>query len=102
MKKSVLSLLFLPVFAVAQQTQPQESVTVNKPVICVQTEVLMSTLEKSEYQEIPYWMGTDSNSYWALVVNEKTGTWTMIQFTQDVGCIVGAGSNSGTVLQPQK
>jgi hypothetical protein len=101
MKKLVLGLLLLPMVAVAQQTQP-ESVTVDKPVLCTQTEALMSTMEKSDYQEIPYWMGTDSNSYWALVVNQKTGTWTMIQFTQDVGCIVGAGENHGIVRQPKK
>ena len=100
MKKLALSLLLLPVIAVAEQ--PPEAVTVDKPVICVQTEVLMSTMEKSDYQEIPYWMGTDSNSYWGLVVNQKTGTWTMIQFTQDMGCIVGAGKNHGVVRQPKK
>jgi len=94
MKKLLLSVLFLPVFAFAQQQQqPQEIITANKEVTCVDTATLMNALEKSEFKEIPYWMGTDSDSYWGLVVNEKTGTWTMIQFTQDLGCIIGSGKN---------
>lgn len=98
MKKLAISLLMLPMITVAQQAPN----TVDKPVVCVNVEVLMAELESSKYKEVPFWMGTDSKSYWGLVVNEKTGTWSLIQFDQEIGCIIGVGKNSGTIIQPKE
>lgn len=103
MKKFLASVLLLPAFAFAQQQQqPQGPVTVEKPVVCVSAEVLMDALEKSESKEVPYWMGTDAETYWGMLVNEKTGTWTIIQFNRDIGCIIGAGENHGHMIQKTK
>lgn len=103
MKKLVLSLLALPVFAFAQQPSP-DVVTIEKSVVCIDAAVLVNELESNKYREVPVWMGTDieSASLWGLITNPVTGTWTIIQFDQDVGCIIGAGTNSGPVLPPAK
>lgn len=102
MKKLVLSLLALPVFAFAQQSP--NAVTIEKSVVCIDAAVLVNGLEDNKYREVPVWMGTDidSDSLWGLITNPVTGTWTIIQFDQDVGCIIGAGTNSGPVRPPQK
>lgn len=101
MKKFMMSVLLLPavVFAQQQQQQPQEPVTVDKKVTCASTELVMRALESSEYKEIPYWMGTDGDSYWGMLVNENTKTWTIIQFNRDVACIIGSGKNHGHMLK---
>lgn len=100
MKKFVLSVLLMPVLVLAQSMD--KPVTVDKPVVCVNTEQLFAAMERSEYQETPHWMGTDSNSYWGMFVNLDTRTWTIIQFTADVACVVGAGENHGHMTPPNK
>lgn len=98
MKKIALGLLLLPMITLAQQ-EPQ---TVEKPVVCVDVEILMDELQNNKYKEEPVWMGTSGDSYWGLVVNKDTGTWTLIQFNQETGCMIGAGENHGTVLKPKQ
>lgn len=95
MKNLIFSLLLLPVFAFAQQ----EPNIVDKKIVCVEIDVLMKELKKNEYNEIPFWMGTDTESYWTLIANKDTGTWTIIQFNEEVGCMIGAGENHGTMLE---
>lgn len=100
MKKFLASVLLLPAFAFAQQQQqPQGPVTVEKKVTCTSAEVLLKALEASETKEMPYWMGTDTDSYWGMLVNEQTKTWIIIQFNKDVGCIIGMGKNHGHMLK---
>lgn len=100
MKKFLISVLLLPAFAFAQQQQqPQGPVTVEKPIICASAEVLMKALEASESKELPYWMGTDTDTYWGMLVNKQTGTWTIIQFNNDIGCVIGTGKNHGHTIE---
>ena len=88
MRKFLLGVLLLPALVVAQP------VTVEKPVICEKTELVIESLQKGEYKEQPIWIGVDEASRYSLFVNEKTKTWTMIQFNQQIACIIGAGNSS--------
>lgn len=95
MRKLFLSVLFLPVLSLAQQS----GTTANKSVYCDKLEVILPVLVK-DYEEKPNWIGKDSetNSNYSLLSNAKTKTWTLIQFSNDVACVLGTGVES-TVLE---
>jgi hypothetical protein len=92
MRKFLLGVLLLPALVVAQP------VTVEKPVICEKTELVIESLQKGEYKENPSWIGYDDKSKYALFVNEKTRTWTMIQFNENIACLIGTGEGSKQIF----
>lgn len=96
MRKYFLGVLLLPVFALAQP------VTVEKPVICDKTEKVISTLMNGEYKEQPLWIGVDSKSRYSLFVNEKTRTWTFVQFNENIACVLGLGESSKSIFPDPK
>jgi len=67
--------------------------TINKPIVCEETSVVLSTLFSSEYQEFPIWMGSGENSRFSLFANEKTKSWTLIQYDEKIACVLGVGSH---------
>jgi hypothetical protein len=73
-----------------------------KPLVCDETARFMEVLRGSEFKEIPFWFGADSDSgsKFMMVVNEKTKTWTMIQFTGKVACILGSGDSYKFIKGP--
>jgi len=89
MKALLAGVLLLPALAVAQQ----DYAIVEKQVICGETKKVLEYLYET-YNERPIWMGIGSDSRYSLLVDPKTGNWTLIQFNQDVVCIVGAGADS--------
>lgn len=96
MRKLLLGVLLLPALA---QAQP---VTVEKPVVCDKTEKVIETLQGGQYKENPSWIGFDDKSKYALFVNEKTKTWTMIQFNENIACVIGLGEGSKTIFTGPK
>ena len=73
----------------------------NKAVVCDETKKIISALSE-HWNEKLQWIGNDSTdaSKYGLFVNEKTGTWTMLQFTAEVACIIGVGEKSKLILGP--
>lgn len=92
MHKFIFGVLLLPALALAQP------VTVEKPVVCEKTVTVLEAFSKGEWQEKPFWIGEDNKSKFGLLVNEKTKTWTLIQFNNDIACILGTGINHQTFL----
>jgi hypothetical protein len=92
MRKFLLGVLLLPALVVAQP------VTVEKPVICEKTELVIGSLLNGEYKEQPVWIGVDESSKYSLFVNDKTKTWTMIQFNQQMACIIAVGIKAKMVF----
>jgi len=66
---------------------------INKKVQCGVTKEVLAALISEEYREAPYWMGEDNTSSYILMVNEKTKSWTLLQYTDDTACILGTGVN---------
>ena len=83
MKKLLLGVLLLPALAYP------DPVKVDKEIICDETKVIISTLMK--YKESPVWIGKDDISKYALLANEQTGSWTLVQFNDTIACIIGVG-----------
>jgi len=88
--------LFLPALVLAQP------VTVEKPVVCEKTILVLEAFSKGEWQEKPFWVGEDQSSKFGLLVNEKTKTWTLIQFNNEIACVLGTGKNHQTFLSGPK
>lgn len=65
---------------------------VNKPVYCGPINGLLSKLSGT-YDEKLYWIGKSESedSKFALLVNNKTKTWTIVQFNGSVACVLGSG-----------
>jgi len=93
MKAFLAGVLLLPALAVAQQ----DYVIVEKDVVCAETKKVLESLVTT-HKEIPVWMGEESKSRYSLLINEKTGAWTLIQFDQEIACIIGAGDKSKDLL----
>ena len=87
MRSILLGVLLLPALATAQP------VTVEKPVICDKIKTIVEVISGSKYSEQPVWVGQDDTSKYVMMANEKTGTWTIIQFNDQIACILGSGEN---------
>ena len=100
MKMLLLVALLVPMLSYSQQKQePQEPTMVDKKVICTTTENLKNALTNISFKELPVWIGKDDTSAWALITNKSTGTWTLIQFDDNVGCMIGSGDHQVDVTQ---
>lgn len=66
--------------------------TINKSIVCEETSVVLTTLFSGDYQEFPIWMGNGENSRFSLFANEKTKSWTLIQYDEKIACVLGVGT----------
>jgi hypothetical protein len=88
MRKLLAALLFVPALVSA------ESVTIEKKVVCDTLEIIIETFIKGDPKEEIFWIGQDSATSYALLINEKTRTWSLIQFKENVACVLGIGEGS--------
>ena len=70
---------------------------VNKPVFCSSLKTIIESVS-GEFGEVPAWRGNDDKSKYVMMSNPKTGTWTMIQYNDQIACVVGFGFNSRTIF----
>lgn len=76
--------------------QVHSQTVVEKSVVCIDTQSLFKALSGNEFTEKPQWFGRsdEEDSNFVLLVNAKTKTWTLVQFNDKVGCILGTGQRS--------
>lgn len=103
MKKILLPLLLFPILAIGNSTSEEQEFTfVQNRMVCVQAEVLYSSLD--EYGEKPLMHmvshrrindGVEENidSYPTIMfVNPRTGTWSLVEkHSENVLCILAIG-----------
>ena len=100
MKATAVAFLFCLTSTIAYAIQP---FTVEKPVFCSDVKSMIEFLSGEEYREVPAWVGKDEKSKYVLMANEKTKTWTIVQFNDQVACVLGTGTNGNIVhLKPSK
>lgn len=92
MKKLITGIIIAlsTTFVLAQST----SFNIDRTLVCDDTKKIFNELMKGEYKESPLWGGVGEKTKFILLVNQSTGTWTIIQFTPGVGCILGSGEGS--------
>ena len=91
MKVILLLLVFIFGYVAAQ------TISLQKTVGCLSTEIMLKGLNDSDYKEKPIWMGIESDapmSKYSLFVNDDTKTWTLIQFDDTIACVLGTGGFS--------
>lgn len=94
MKASAVAFLFCLTSTIAYAVEPFST---QKPVVCADLKTIIEFISGGEFKEQPYWTAKDDKSKYVLMVNEQTKTWTLIQFNDQVACILGAGENSNKV-----
>lgn len=105
MKKIAVAFLFCltSTIANAQSGQlPPGFITTNKPVLCGPADTIFKGLADQEIDEKPLWVGTsENNTNFAVFVNTKTQGFTVLQFGETIGCILGIGPKSITFNLPK-
>jgi hypothetical protein len=91
--RKFLSMVFL--FCLTSSIANAEAFQTNKPVICDSFGEVISFLT-NEYKEKLTWMGKDLNSDtgYALLINEEKETWTFIQYNKETACVLGVGKTA--------
>lgn len=91
-------LIVLPMMARAEDKGWFET---NKPVKCGPFREIVQIVISEPFTEQPVWVGTsgtDPTSF-TLFVNDKSGTWTLVQYAKEIGCVLGMGP-SGKLYIP--
>ena len=89
----ILILLF-PLLASAQ------SIQINKPVTCDSTLLVFQALLE-QAGEKPVWVGKgegNDTSKTVILANEKTKSWTIVQFDKNMACVLGSGVGSQQIF----
>ena len=67
----------------------------SKPVLCDNVQSIIRGLTEN-YNEKPVWTARNpvDDTRYALFVNDRKGTWTLLQMTTEIACIIGVGQES--------
>lgn len=92
-------LIFGLCLSLAVLSQTSKPNTTKKEIYCDKTDTVISTLKSQDYQEIPVWLGKSEESLpnFTVFVNNETKSWTIIQFNNDVACVLGVGDKAVTI-----
>jgi hypothetical protein len=97
MRKFLFGALLLPVLALA------EPVTVDKPVVCERADIVIKELLQ-RFKEVPVWQGDDPEnpgSRYALLLNKENFTWTLLQYSDRIACVLGSGEGFRIPVTPE-
>ena len=88
-------LMLLALIGLSLPAQASEWFESQKPVTCGPFREIVQTLTLEQYKEAPIWIGQSSadRTQFSLFTNDTTGTWTLVQYGQVTGCIIGVGKN---------
>jgi hypothetical protein len=93
-KKYIVASLFclISTIAHAQNNLPPGFVNTTKPILCGPVNTVFKTLSSKEIDEKPIWIGQDENkSNYALFINTKSTGFTIVQFGDEMACLLGLG-----------
>lgn len=84
---------------VASAVEPFE---IEKPVLCSDLKTVIESMSGPDWAEMPFWVGKDARSRYVLLVNQKTKTWTIVQYNDQIACVLGTGVGHTVVLTGPK
>ncbi len=99
MKTLAVAFLFCLTSTIANARE--EIFLADKPVHCSSLKLIIETVSGPGYREEPIWSGRDEKSKYVMTANKKTGTWTFIQYNDNIACVIGVGEK-GTMVLPGK
>jgi hypothetical protein len=77
-----------------------EPIQINKPVTCENTLLIFQALVE-QAGEKPIWVGKGDGadtSKTVILANEKTKSWTIVQFDKNMACVLGSGVSSQVIF----
>jgi len=89
MRKFAMAFLFCFASSIVNAQDSEQS----KPVKCFALEPTLKSLQE-RWKERPVWIGQGVTSNFALFMNSSTGSWTFLEFDNDVACVLGMGHSS--------
>lgn len=91
MRNLLLSLLLVPTLA----WPASATFTYDKTIPCGDRTTIIADLRGNKYSETPLWLGRDANddSEYLMMVNHRTGHWSILQMNATVACVLGVGTN---------
>ena len=94
-----LTLLLLLALSMPAQANTDPWFESNKPVMCGPFQNIVRTLMRDQFKELPLWIGQSSEdaTQFSLFVNAERGNWTLVQYGQEIGCILGIGKTGNIV-----
>ena len=78
------------------KAEPKE---LQKPVLCDTLENVVSAVAK-QFGEKPMWAGKDKATQYVITFNEKTKSWSFVQFDKDMACVLGTGEGGQLIFIP--
>jgi hypothetical protein len=97
MRKLALAFLFCLLSPIANA----EKFESRKVIVCDNTESILRQLAQ-DFEEYPMWTGREEvdGTTAVLMVNSKTGSWTIIQYSSKVACVIAVGDSSKMLGKP--
>jgi len=92
--------LFLILILLVSSQASAQSIQINKPVTCDSTLLVFQALLE-QAGEKPIWAGKGDGvdtSKTVILANEKTKSWTIIQFDKNMACVLGSGVGSQLIF----
>jgi len=92
---------FLPILILlAPLLASAETIQLNKPVTCDSALLVFQALVE-QAGEKPIWVGKGDGadtSKTVILANEKTKSWTIVQFDKNMACVLGSGVGSQQIF----
>jgi len=92
--------LFPILFLLVPLLASAEPIQINKPVTCENTLLIFQALLE-QAGEKPIWVGKGDGadtSRTVILANEKTKSWTIVQFDKNMACVLGSGVGSQLIF----
>ena len=91
MRTLVMAFLFCLTSSIANA----QGFEARKPVLCDNVQRILKGLTE-DYNEKAVWTARNpaDDTRFALFVNPKDGSWTLLQMTSEIACIIGVGQES--------
>ncbi|NBP01945.1 MAG: hypothetical protein EBU90_17750 [Proteobacteria bacterium] len=75
-----------------------EAISKEKPVYCFDIKELYNQLQSKYGETLSFSYQNDIHgkgaTYIAMFTNKETGSWTLIEYSDSLGCVLGAGRNN--------
>jgi len=83
--------LFICLFTLTSYSE--EIIERNRKIRCASFKLIFESLTSEEFNEHPIWVGIneEDGSQTAVMVNNKTLTWTIIQYDNKNACVLNIG-----------
>ena len=76
----------------------------NKPIVCGPADKIVIEIQDGKYQEKLAWFAKTAIPGVSIgfFVNEKTKSWTIIELSEDVACVLSAGTGNIELSEDEK